>query len=141
MELRMRGGSGWGVWARAALLVLCGMGCFAGSVVWTLRRLSSSMEWELRRRDVHRMALHATESSPEATALLGSPMHVGELTLKAHGATPAEGRVDFDLAIDGPRGHGLLEVQAAFARETWTLRKVVLRPEGGAAPVEVPVGR
>ncbi|MFP2931568.1 cytochrome c oxidase assembly factor Coa1 family protein [Pyxidicoccus sp. 3LG] len=126
-------------WLVPAALVLGGLGCFAGGVTWVLRSLYLGMEQELRRDDVHRLALRTAEASPRATELLGAPLASSALTLRAHGSTEAAGLVDFDLAVQGPRGRGVLQVQVAYTPHVWTLRRLVLRPEGGGE-VELPSG-
>ncbi|NMO19755.1 hypothetical protein HPC49_18885 [Pyxidicoccus fallax] len=123
----------------AAALVVAGLGCFAGGVAWTVRSLYRGMEQELRRDDVHRLALRTAEASPRATELLGAPLTSSALTLRAHGTTPDAGLVDFDLAVRGPKGHGVLRAQVAYTPRVWTLRRLVLRPEGGD-DVELPAG-
>jgi hypothetical protein len=128
---RPRHDSAWKSWLVAGAVVLGGLGCFAGGVAWALRSLYRGMEQELRRDDVHRLALHAAEASPHATALLGTPLSLTTLTLRAHGTTPEEGLVDFDMDVEGPRGRGVLQVQVAYTPRVWTLRRLVLRPEGG----------
>lgn len=130
--------SPWRRWGVPALIVLGALGCFSAGVVWSVRSLHRSMEWELRRNDVHRLALRATESSPQAVAVLGSPVSSRALRLGAHGATAEEGRVDFELDVEGPRGSGVLEVQVAYAQGWWTLRRLVLRPVGAGTPLELP---
>lgn len=123
----------------AGAVVLGALGCFAGGMAWMLRSLYRGMEQELRRDDVHRLALRTAEASPRATALLGAPLTVSTLTLRAHGTTPEAGLVDFDLDVAGPRGHGVLQAQVAYTPRVWTLRRLVLRPEGGT-DVELPAG-
>ncbi|QSQ20941.1 hypothetical protein JY651_37840 [Pyxidicoccus parkwayensis] len=129
--------SAWKSWLVAAGVVLGGLGCFAGGVAWALRTLYRGMEQELRRDDVHRLALHAAEASPRATELLGTPLSLSTLTLRAHGTTPEAGLVDFDMDVAGPRGHGVLQVQVTYTPRVWTLRRLVLRPESGS-DVELP---
>ncbi|WP_163863733.1 cytochrome c oxidase assembly factor Coa1 family protein [Myxococcus eversor] len=131
--------SPWQSWMVATALVLGGLGCFAGGVAWVSRSLFHDMEQELRRNDVHRLALHTAEASPLATERLGTPLTSSFLTLRAHGATTDEGRVDFDLTVQGPLGRGVLETQVAYTKGLWTLRRLVLRPEGGDS-VELPAG-
>ncbi|NTX05417.1 hypothetical protein HUA74_28005 [Myxococcus sp. CA051A] len=131
--------SPWQSWMVAAALVLGGLGCFAGGVAWVSRSLFQGIEQELRRNDVHRLALRTAESSPLATGRLGTPLTSSFLTLRAHGSTPDEGLVDFDLTVQGPLGRGVLEAQVAYATDRWTLRKLVLRPERGDS-VELPAG-
>jgi hypothetical protein len=121
----------------AALLVLAGLGCFSASVTWTLRTLLGGMERVLRQEDVHRLALRAAEASPQATTVLGAPLTSSALTLRAHGSTAEGGLVDFDLEVEGPRGRGVLRTQVAYDWREWTLRRLVLRPEGGPE-VELP---
>jgi hypothetical protein len=93
----------WRRWGVPALIVLGGLGCFSGGVAGVLRSLQRGMEWELRRNDVHRLALRAAESSPQAVGVLGSPLSSRDLRLGAHGATVEEGRVDFELDVEGPQ--------------------------------------
>ena len=122
----------WRRWGLPATLVLAMLGCFSGGVVWALRSIYQGMEGELRRNEVHRLALRAAEASPLATEVLGSPLSSDALTLRAHGTTHEAGLVDFELAVQGPRGRGVLEVQAALAQGQWTLRQLTLRPASGA---------
>ncbi|WP_164000985.1 cytochrome c oxidase assembly factor Coa1 family protein [Pyxidicoccus caerfyrddinensis] len=131
--------SAWKSWLFAGALVLGGLGCFSGGVAWALRSIYRGMEQELRRDDVHRLALRTAEASPRATELLGAPLTSTTLTLRAHGTTPEAGLVDFDLDVRGPRGHGVLQAQVAYTPRVWTLRRLVLRPEGGT-DVELPAG-
>ncbi len=121
------------------ILMLCGLGCFFGSVAWTLRSLLTGMERVLRDDDVHRLVLRTAEASPQAAALLGTPLVSDALSLRAHGTTPEGGLVDFDLEVQGPQGRGVLRTQVAYDQRRWTLRRLVLRPEGGAE-VELPAG-
>lgn len=130
--------SAWRRWGVPGLIVLGGLGCFSAGVAWVLRSLERSMEWELRRNDVHRLALRAVESSPQAVAVLGSPVSSHALRLGAHGATAEEGRVDFELDVEGPQARGVLEVQAAYAQGWWTLKRLVLRPVGVGSPLQLP---
>lgn len=139
MPLPRRRDSRWHSWMVAAALVVGGLGCFSGGVAWALRTLYQGMEQELRRNDVHRLALRTAEASPRATALLGAPLSSSALTLRAHGTTAEAGLVDFDLQVQGPRGRGVLQAQVAYDRQAWTLRRLVLRPEDGAQ-LELPAG-
>ncbi|MCP3163391.1 cytochrome c oxidase assembly factor Coa1 family protein [Myxococcus qinghaiensis] len=123
--------SPWQSWMMAAALVLGGLGCFASGVAWVSRSLFQDMEQELRRNDVHRLALRTAEASPLATERLGTPLTSSFLTLRAHGSNLHEGLVDFDLTVQGPLGRGVLETQVTYTKDLWTLRRLVLRPEGG----------
>ncbi len=111
--------------------------CFVGSVFWTMHSVLGGMEQVLRGDDVHRLALRAAEASPQATAVLGAPLTANAITLREHGRTPEGGLVDFDLEVAGPQGHGVLRTQVAYDLRAWTLRRLVLRPEGGPE-VELP---
>jgi hypothetical protein len=130
----------WRRWGLPALLVLAMFGCFLGRVEWMLNSIYRGMEGELRRNEVHRLALRAAEASPLATEVLGSPLSSHELTLFAHGSTPEAGLVDFELEVEGPRGRGVLEVKAALAQGQWTLRELTLRPASGERRVLPAVG-
>jgi hypothetical protein len=136
---RLARDSAWKSWMVAGALVLGGLGCFAGGVAWSLRSLYQGMEQELRRDDVHRLALRTAEASPFTVGLLGAPLTSTDLTLRAHGTTPDAGMVDFELDVQGPRGRGVLQAQVAYTPRVWTLRRLVLRPESGAE-VELPAG-
>ncbi|MFY2556205.1 cytochrome c oxidase assembly factor Coa1 family protein [Corallococcus terminator] len=131
--------SPWQSWMVAAALVLGGLGCFASGVAWVSRSLFQDMEQELRRNDVHRLVLRTAEASPLATERLGTPLTSSFLTPRAHGSTSNEGLMDFDLTVQGPLGRGVLETQVAYTKDQWTLRRLVLRPEGGDS-VELPAG-
>ncbi|MFY1828747.1 cytochrome c oxidase assembly factor Coa1 family protein [Myxococcus fulvus] len=135
-----RADSPWQSWMVAAALVLGGLGCFATGVAWVSRSLFQDIEQALRRDDVHRLALRTAESTPLATERLGTPLTSSFITLRSHGATERRGgQVDFDLAVQGPKGRGVLEAQVVYTAEAWTLRKLVLRPEGEDS-VELPAG-
>ncbi len=136
---RLTRDSAWQSWLVAGAVVLGGLGCFAGGVAWVLRSFYRGMEQELRRDDVHRLVLRTAEASPRALELLGGPLTSSALTLRAHGTTPDAGLVDFDLDVHGPRGRGVLQAQVAYTPRVWTLRRLVLRPEGGPE-VELPAG-
>ncbi|WP_342378165.1 cytochrome c oxidase assembly factor 1 family protein [Myxococcus stipitatus] len=132
--------SPWQSWAVAAALVLGGLGCFTGGVLWVTRSLFQDIERELRRNDVHRLVLRTAEAMPRVTEQLGTPLTSSFLTLRAHdGATSHGGRVDFDLSVQGPRGRGILEAHVAYTQEAWTLHELVLHPEAGDS-VAIPAG-
>lgn len=134
-------GSGPPRWLVLLVLGVAMLGCFATGVTWVVRQLYGGMEAELRRQDVHRLALHAAEASPEVAAQLGAPLTGGALRLGAHGTQGGEGRVDFVLEVRGPRGRGALDAQAAFDGKRWTLTRLRFVPEGAGAEVALPAGQ
>ena len=84
----------------------------------------------MRGRDVYVGALARVKASPDAAAVLGSPIHDGYF-LRGHIKTgPTAGRAKLLVALSGPKGSGRLEIVATKSGGEWHYSHLGLNVDG-----------
>jgi len=91
----------------------------------------------LARNPVQELAFTAVRMSPEATALLGTPIEHVSGSRGTFASAEQEGVAQVRFVVTGPNGSATVEAQGRNARGGWQLERVVVLPSGGGPALVV----
>jgi hypothetical protein len=95
------------------------------------------VEYALRSSYPYKLAVKASDESPEVTAMIGSSMHVGWLATGQFNSSGPEGNVSLSIPLSGPRGHGDIIVAAKKHANRWTFESFEVDVEGHDQPIQL----
>lgn len=116
-------------WKWAAPLGCLGLlscGCL-GAFVLGASALSSAVSGGPRSE-----AIHTAQQDPEVQRALGSPIHAGGLfdSQTNFHESNGQGHARLHIPLDGPKGHGMLDAEAAKEGGQWNFSRLVVEVQG-----------
>ncbi|HKP61428.1 MAG TPA: cytochrome c oxidase assembly factor Coa1 family protein [Polyangiales bacterium] len=83
----------------------------------------------LKSSEAYQIASQRVTSDPQVQALLGTPIQSG-MPQGSIEATPADGKAQIRFSVEGPRGEGMVYVDAVKDMGRWNFNKMELELEG-----------
>lgn len=81
----------------------------------------------------YQMAMAELAGNPRVIATVGEPMEAGLFVSGSSETSGPSGQADISFDIEGPRGEATVYVKAIKAEGEWSLRRLVVAPEGAAS--------
>lgn len=101
-----------------------------GGFFWLIKEmLHSSYPYEL--------AVKTASASPEVSAMIGSPVQVGWLSMGQVNFNGPDGNVSLSVPISGPSGKGDIIVAAKKHANHWTFESFEVDVEGHDEPIQL----
>ncbi len=114
----------------------------AGLIIWGLTLglgigVPALVYRSIAHNPVHELAIAAVRTSPEATALLGTPIAGTGASGGNLSGSYDNGRFRVGFPVSGPRGAASVQAVARLTQGGWVLERVTLQPAGGGLPLVV----
>ncbi|MCB1037479.1 MAG: hypothetical protein KDD47_26850 [Acidobacteria bacterium] len=119
----------------------CGIGgCCLGCVALPLlivTILGGGAFFLARSAGVYQEALAMVKEDPRAIELLGEPIETGWQFNGNIQAGDRGGEAEFSVPISGPKGSGMLEVEAKKVAGEWQYEQIRIVPDDGGVPLDL----
>jgi hypothetical protein len=120
-------------WAIVGLLLIgVWVLLIASTVALPVLMSRSAMQHPLRE-----LAFATIRTSPEAVALLGSPIERADSSRGGASSSGRPGQMEVRFVISGPQGSAVVEARGRETKGGWELERVVVKPSSGGIPLVV----
>ncbi|MCX7935587.1 MAG: cytochrome c oxidase assembly factor 1 family protein [Planctomycetota bacterium] len=119
-------------WFRQHWLACLGCGCFtlASLGVAGVAAIIFLAFAAMKQTDVYRESLRLVANSPQAAAALGTPISDGWWVSGNVNVQNGSGEADLRYPVSGPKGEGVVAVEASRRNGVWHLRSLTLEHAG-----------
>lgn len=119
----------WAAPSGCLLVLLLAFGGCVGMVATVFGMMKNTGAYE--------QAMARLQHSPEAIAVLGTPIRAGWMISGNVSETGATGEANYSVPVSGPRGSGTLYVEARKSAGRWSFRVLTLVPDDGGESIDL----